>query len=596
MKYASCCILLLLFLAACVGEPTSRDLPTTDLPDSESGEPIVSSTEDEKEEQALEVEVSPKPLYPKYGLLISLEDEELFLDPNIVYPLLNWNFPLIIRRSIRRPPLEYLLYLSDGQVFVREVAENSAELLLLPPANFNAELPTQYAEILPGAELENNVLYGMSRGEDGPELSLPLLRFTPAEDPVMLKPTSPVRLAISQSIPRWLPLLGGQGYEVELRGESQPLIRVETQRNRLSSEDFEALYGREGEYEYRIRPLQSAGEGWSAWTPFSTSGSMIFTDDRPLDYYDFTPGIGAEDLVARPAGDERLPPEAGAQFAIVPGRLPSFFPYELSNAQALSLLNAGLEEGSLSPGGDGPGNVTLEHAGITVLGLSGLYYGLQFGLELNTAEDGSISLSALPGYADHPVTGITWFGALYLANRFSLELGMEPVYALDRLQWDREKKGVRLPTEMEWELYARLNEGSLNSATANYLRSGDPWEDITYPHNRNGGPTTPVNWNGNHLLGNVWEWCWDWYDEQAYERYASLFMPTLAELTSNLTDAESARLFTVSPNDEESIFQRTLRGGAWNSPEQAIRLTNRGQFYWDEASWSVGVRFVVDRD
>ena len=73
-------------------------------------------------------------------------------------------------------------------------------------------------------------------------------------------------------------------------------------------------------------------------------------------------------------------------------------------------------------------------------------------------------------------------------------------------------------------------------------------------------------------------------------------MPTLAELTSNLTEAESAQLFTVSPNDEESIFQRTLRGGAWNSPEQAIRLTNRGQFYWDEASWSVGVRFVVDRD
>ncbi|MDR1617868.1 MAG: formylglycine-generating enzyme family protein [Treponema sp.] len=174
---------------------------------------------------------------------------------------------------------------------------------------------------------------------------------------------------------------------------------------------------------------------------------------------------------------------------------------------------------------------------------------------------------------DRPVDSASWLDAVGFCNALSEKAGLPPAYEIagNTVTWRREAGGYRLPTESEWEYAAR---GGINGVSGQALYAGgEKPEDVGWYDGNSGKVSHPVKGKAPNGLGlydmsgNLWEWCWDYYGE--YPRQA---------VTDPSGPAESPR--------------RVLRGGAWFTPVNLLRVTYR---YWNSPGFkanSVGFRLA----
>ena len=84
------------------------------------------------------------------------------------------------------------------------------------------------------------------------------------------------------------------------------------------------------------------------------------------------------------------------------------------------------------------------------------------------------------------------------------------------VEWIRSSNGYRLLTEAEWEYAAKASRES-NFAGGEHLADLGWYQENSKNQTHNVGQKEPNSWDLYDFCGNVWELCFDEWDETAYD-------------------------------------------------------------------------------
>lgn len=188
-----------------------------------------------------------------------------------------------------------------------------------------------------------------------------------------------------------------------------------------------------------------------------------------------------------------------------------------------------------------------------------------------------------------PVESITWYDALIFCNALSLSRGFTPVYKIEQNKLVKivyadgtevaphladfsQTDGYRLPTEVEWEWFARGGRVTQNSFAFNlpYAGSDDLYHTGWYAVNAR-KQTHAVGLKKANALGlydccgNVGEWCFDTH--------------TKGEMFNNFIY-------------DENETNRRIKGGGWNYSDACCAINYRGYKNAHSKKSNRGLRIV----